>query len=149
MFAQPKIAVDPTASVTQQLCYPSKDGTPIPMFLIRRADVAQSGKSAPTLLYGYGGFNISLTPDFSATRLAWLEQGGAVAIANLPGGSEYGASGHDGGRLLTKQNVFYEFIAAAAYLKGPGITGEAQIALHRRAQGGLPGGAMHTTAHTI
>src|SRR3546814_1097886 len=71
--------------VTQQLFYPSKDGTPIPMFLIRRADVAQSGKSAPTLLYGYGGFNISLTPDFLATRLAWLGQGGAVAIANQIG----------------------------------------------------------------
>src|SRR3546814_7061300 len=76
------------------------------MFLIRRADVAQSGKSAPTLLYGYGGFNISLTPDFSATRLAWLEQGGAVALANLRGGREYGASWHDAGRLLNKQNVF-------------------------------------------
>src|SRR3546814_3010013 len=94
------------------------------MFLIRRADVAQSGKSAPTLLYGYGGFNISLTPDFSATRLAWLEQGGAVAIANLRGGSEYGASWHDAGRLLNKQNVFDDFIAAAEYLKAQGITGE-------------------------
>src|SRR3546814_18943441 len=70
------------------------------MFLIRRADVAQSGKPAPTLLYGYGGFNISLTPDFSATRLARLEQGGAVAIANLPGGSGYGASWHDAGRPI-------------------------------------------------
>src|SRR3546814_7783311 len=111
MFAQPKTAFDPTAYLTQQLFYPSKDGTPIPMFLIRRADVAQSGKSAPTLLYGYGGFNISRTPDFSATRLAWLEQGGAVAIANLRGGSEDGASWHDAGRLLNKQNVFDDFIA--------------------------------------
>src|SRR3546814_12408221 len=90
LFAQPKIAFDPTAYVTQQLFYPSKDGTPIPMFLIRRADVAQSGKSAPTLLYGYGGFNISLTPDFSATRPALLVPGGAVAIANPRGGRENG-----------------------------------------------------------
>src|SRR3546814_74143 len=142
IFAQPKIAFDPTAYVTQQLFYPSKDGTPIPMFLIRRADVAQSGKSAPTLLYGYGGFNISLTPDFSATRLAWLEQGGAVAIANLRGGSEYGASWHDAGRLLNKQNVFDDFIAAAEYLKAQGITGEDQLAIEGRSNGGLLVGAV-------
>src|SRR3546814_5389995 len=101
LFAQPNIAFDPTAYVTQQLFYPSKDGTPLPMFLIRRADVAQSGKSAPTLLYGYGGFKISLTPDLSATRLAWLAQRGAVATANQRGGSAYGASLHGAGRLRT------------------------------------------------
>src|SRR3546814_1275748 len=112
------------------------------MFLLRRADVAQSGKAAPTLLYGYGGFNISLTPDFSATRLAWLEQGGAVAIANLRGGSEYGASWHDAGRLLNKQNVFDDFIAAAEYLKAQGITGEDQLAIEGRSNGGLLVGAV-------
>src|SRR3546814_5679720 len=118
------------------LFYPSKDGTPIPMFLIRRADVAQSGKSAPTLLYGYGGFNISLTPDYSATRLALLEQGGAVAIANLRGGSGYGASWNDAGRLLNKENGFVDCIAALEYLEAPGITGEGQLSIEGRADGG-------------
>src|SRR3546814_13149237 len=112
------------------------------MVLIRRAGVAQSGKSAPTLLYGYGGFNISLTPDFLATRLAWLEPGGAVAIANLRGGSEYGASWPDAGRVLDKQNVFGDFFATAQYLKAQGINCEDQIVIEGGVTGGLRGGDM-------
>lgn len=137
IFAQPKIDFDPADYVTQQIFYPSKDGTPIPMFLIRRADVAQSGKPSPTLLYGYGGFNISLTPGFSAPRLAWLEQGGAVAIANLRGGGEFGSAWHDAGRLHNKQNVFDDFIAAGEFLIKQGITGKHQLAIEGRSNGGL------------
>ena len=142
IFAQPKVDFDPAQYVTQQIFYPSKDGTQIPMFLIRRADVTQSGKPAPTLLYGYGGFNISLTPGFSATRLAWLEQGGAVAIANLRGGGEYGRAWHDAGRLHNKQNVFDDFIAAGEFLTTQGITGKDQLAIEGRSNGGLLVGAV-------
>ncbi|HKX21761.1 MAG TPA: prolyl oligopeptidase family serine peptidase [Rhizorhapis sp.] len=142
VFAEPKVDFDPARYVTQQVFYPSKDGTPIPMFLVRRADVAQSGKPAPTLLYGYGGFNISLTPGFSATRLAWLEQGGAVAIANLRGGGEFGAAWHEAGRLHNKQNVFDDFIAAGEFLMAQGITGKGQLAIEGRSNGGLLVGAV-------
>ena len=142
VFAEPKVDFDPARYVTQQVLYPSKDGTPIPMFLVRRADVAQSGKPAPTLLYGYGGFNISLTPGFSATRLAWLEQGGAVAIANLRGGGEFGAAWHEAGRLHNKQNVFDDFIAAGEFLMAQGITGKGQLAIEGRSNGGLLVGAV-------
>ena len=142
VFAEPKVDFDPARYVTQQVLYPSKDGTPIPMFLVRRADVAQSGKPAPTLLYGYGGFNISLTPGFSATRLAWLEQGGAVAIANLRGGGEYGKAWHDAGRLDKKQNVFDDFIGAGEYLIAQGITGKGQLAIEGGSNGGLLVGAV-------
>jgi prolyl oligopeptidase len=142
IFAQPKLAFDPAEFVTEQIFYPSKDGTQIPMFLIRRIDVVKSGRPAPTLLYGYGGFNISLTPGFSPTRLAWLEQGGAVAIANLRGGGEYGQAWHDAGRLQNKQNVFDDFIAAAEYLKANGYTGASQLAIEGRSNGGLLVGAV-------
>lgn len=142
IFAEPEVDFEPAAYVTQQIFYPSKDGTQIPMFLIRRADVAQGGQPAPTLLYGYGGFNISLTPGFSATRLAWLEQGGAVAIANLRGGGEYGAAWHEAGRLHNKQNVFDDFVAAAEYLIAQGITSKGQLAIEGRSNGGLLVGAV-------
>ncbi|HKX35708.1 MAG TPA: prolyl oligopeptidase family serine peptidase, partial [Rhizorhapis sp.] len=95
-----------------------------------------------TLLYGYGGFNISLTPGFSATRLAWLEQGGAVAIANLRGGGEFGAAWHEAGRLHNKQNVFDDFIAAGEFLMAQGITGKGQLAIEGRSNGGLLVGAV-------
>ncbi|QUT04535.1 S9 family peptidase [Sphingobium phenoxybenzoativorans] len=142
IFAQPRLAFDPEAFVTVQLTYPSKDGTMIPMTIIRRRDIAISGRTAPTLLYGYGGFNISLNPGFSATRLAWLEQGGAVAIANLRGGGEFGQSWHDAGRLQNKQNVFDDFIAAGEYLKANGYTGKDQLAVEGRSNGGLLVGAV-------
>jgi prolyl oligopeptidase len=142
VFAQPKFAFDPDNFVTEQLFYPSKDGTNIPMFLVRRKDVAQAHTPAPTLLYGYGGFNIAMTPGFSPTRLAWLEQGGTLAIANLRGGGEYGKAWHDAGRLDNKQNVFDDFIAAGEYLKASGYTGKDQLAIEGRSNGGLLVGAV-------
>jgi prolyl oligopeptidase len=142
VWSRPKLAFDPQAFQTDQIFYPSKDGTEIPMFVIRRKDVAASGKPAPTILYGYGGFNIAQTPGFSPTRLAWLEQGGAVAIANLRGGGEYGKAWHDAGRLSHKQNVFDDFIAAAEYLNAHGIAAKGQIAIEGRSNGGLLVGAV-------
>ncbi len=142
IFAQPELGFDPQNFVTEQLFYPSKDGTKIPMFLIRRKDIALASKPAPTLLYGYGGFNISITPGFSATRLAWLEQGGALAIANLRGGGEFGKAWHDAGRGQNKQNVFDDFIAAGEFLKANGYTGQDQLAIEGRSNGGLLVGAV-------
>ena len=142
VFAQPRLAFDPANFVTEQVFYPSKDGTQIPMFLVRRKDVAAAGKPAPTLLYGYGGFNLSQTPSFSPTRLAWVEQGGVLAIANLRGGGEYGKAWHDAGRLSNKQNVFDDFIAAGEYLKAQGYTGPDQLAIEGRSNGGLLVGAV-------
>lgn len=141
-FAAPKLAFDPSAFVTEQVFYPSKDGTNIPMFLVRRKDLAQTGKPAPTLLWGYGGFDISITPSFSPTRLAWIEQGGTLAIANLRGGGEYGQAWHDAGRLMNKQNVFDDFIAAGEYLKAEGHTGEHELAIEGGSNGGLLVGAV-------
>lgn len=142
VFAQPDLAFDPGRFVTEQLFYPSKDGTRIPMFVIRRKDVVAGRKPMPTLLYGYGGFNISMTPGFSPTRLAWLEQGGVLAIANLRGGGEYGKAWHDAGRRENKQNVFDDFIAASEYLIANGFTGEGQLAIEGRSNGGLLVGAV-------
>ncbi len=142
IFAQPKLAFDPADYVTDQVLYPSKDGTQIPMYIVRRKDVAQAASPAPTLLYGYGGFNISQTQAFSPTRMAWLEQGGVLAIASLRGGGEYGKEWHDAGRLSNKQNVFDDFIAAAEYLKRSGYTGPDQLAIEGRSNGGLLVGAV-------
>ncbi len=142
VFAAPKLAFDPAQFQTDQVFYPSKDGTQIPMFLVRRKDLAVAGKPAPTLLYGYGGFNISQTPSFSPTKLAWIEQGGTLAIANLRGGGEYGKAWHDAGRLSNKQNVFDDFIAAGEYLKASGYTGQDQLAIEGRSNGGLLVGAV-------
>ncbi|MCE7795137.1 prolyl oligopeptidase family serine peptidase [Sphingobium sufflavum] len=142
VWSRPRLAFDPGDFQTDQLFYPSKDGTQIPLFLIRRRDVAASGKAAPTILYGYGGFNIAQTPGFNPTRLAWLEQGGAVAIANLRGGGEYGKAWHDAGRLSHKQNVFDDFIAAAEFLNAKGYAAKGQIAIEGRSNGGLLVGAV-------
>jgi prolyl oligopeptidase len=142
IWARPKLAFDPDAFVTDQIFYASKDGTKIPMYLVRRKDVAAAAKPGPVLLYGYGGFNVSQTPGFSATRLAWVEQGGTLAVANLRGGGEYGEAWHDAGRLLNKQNVFDDFIAAAEYLKTEGIADDGQIAIEGRSNGGLLVGAV-------
>ncbi len=141
-FAQPKLTFDPSNYVIEQRFYPSKDGTRIPLFLVRRKDVAAANKPVPTLLYGYGGFDISLTPGFSATRMAWLEAGGAFAMANLRGGGEYGKAWHDAGRLANKQNVFDDFIAAGEYLIGQGITAKGGLAVQGGSNGGLLVGAV-------
>jgi len=139
LFAKPKVAFNPDDYETEQRFYASKDGTKIPMFIIRRKDVKGP---APALLYGYGGFNISQTPGFSATRLAWLEQGGVLAIANLRGGGEYGKDWHDAGRLAQKQNVFDDFIAAGEYLIKEGLTEKGRLAIEGRSNGGLLVGAV-------
>ena len=140
VFFAPKVAFDPADYVTDQVFYPSKDATPIPMFIVRKKSASKG--PAPTLLYGYGGFNVSLTPGFSAARLAWLEQGGVLAIANLRGGGEYGKDWHDAGRLARKQNVFDDFIAAGEYLVAQGITSHDKLAIQGGSNGGLLVGAV-------
>ncbi len=139
IFARPKVAFNPDDYVTDQQFYTSKDGTRVPMFVIRRKDTKLP---APALLYGYGGFNIAQTPGFSATRLAWLDQGGVLAIANLRGGGEYGVEWHDAGRLDRKQNVFDDFIAGGEYLIAQGITAKGKLAIEGRSNGGLLVGAV-------
>jgi len=139
-FAAPRLPFDPADFVTEIVSFPSRDGTLVPLYLVRRKDMV--GKPAPTLLYGYGGFATSVTPTFSPTRLAWVEQGGVLAIAALRGGGEYGKAWHDAGRLANKQNVFDDFIAAAEYLKAQGITGPDQLAIEGRSNGGLLVGAV-------
>lgn len=140
-FAVPKLAFDPKDYVTTQKFYPSKDGTKIPLFVVHHKDVELS-KGAPTLLYGYGGFNISLTPGYSATRMAWLQSGGVYAQASLRGGGEYGKAWHDGGRLQNKQNVFDDFIAAGEFLISEGISAKGKLAIEGRSNGGLLVGAV-------
>ena len=142
LFAQPELPFDPEEFGIEQLSYPSKDGTMIPITVIRKKSLAAAKKPAPTILYGYGGFNISLTPGYSATRLAWLEQGGVYAIANLRGGGEYGQAWHDAGRLANKQNVFDDFIAAGEWLKRQGYTTSDGLAIEGRSNGGLLVGAV-------
>ena len=139
VWAEPKVAFDPEAYETEQRFFQSKDGTRVPMFVVKKK--GQTGP-APTLLYGYGGFNISLTPSFSVTRLAWLEQGGVVAVANLRGGGEYGKAWHDAGRLANKQNVFDDFIGAGEALVAAGITRPEQLAIQGGSNGGLLVGAV-------
>ena len=127
--------------VVKQVFYPSKDGTKIPMFLVHKKGLKQNGKN-PTLLYGYGGFNISLTPSFSSTRIGWLEQGGIFAIMNLRGGSEYGEKWHEAGMRLKKQTVFDDCIAAAEYLISEKYTSPEKLALQGGSNGGLLVGAV-------
>ncbi len=139
VFAQPKTAFDPANYETTQVFYPSKDGTRVPMFIVRKK--GQTGP-APTLLWGYGGFDISYTPGFSPSRMAWMEAGGTFVLANLRGGGEYGKAWHDAGRLNNKQNVFDDFAWAGKYLKANGYTTPEGLAIQGGSNGGLLVGAV-------
>ena len=140
-FAVPDVPFNSEDYTVAQRFYTSRDGTRVPMFIVHRADLDHS-EPRPTLLYGYGGFNISITPTFNAGRLQWMEMGGVFVLANLRGGGEYGAAWHDGGRLLNKQNVFDDFIAAGEYLISEGITTAGQLAVQGRSNGGTLVGAV-------
>src|SRR5204862_6891703 len=133
-WAAPKLTFDPDTITVEQRFYTSKDGTRVPMFVVRKKGT--SGP-APTLLYGYGGFNISLTPSLSPANIAWVEHGGVYAVANLRGGAEYGIAWHDAGRLSHKQNVFDDFIAAGEYLNASAIAAPHGLAALGRSTGGL------------
>ena len=141
IWAAPSLPFDPgTVEVTQRF-YQSQDGTKIPMFLVhmKGQDLSQG---APTLLYGYGGFNISVLPQYKPAWMAWIKAGGVFASANLRGGGEYGKEWHDAGRLQNKQNVFDDFIAAGEYLISEGITPKDGLAIEGRSNGGLLIGAV-------
>jgi prolyl oligopeptidase len=143
VFRQPKVAFTPSDFETVQVFYPSKDGTTIPMFLTYRRGLTRDGNN-PTYLYGYGGFDISLTPAFSPALIAWMESGGIFAQANLRGGGEYGRAWYDAGRLHRKQNVFDDFIAAAEYLIRERYTSTPKLAIAGGSNGGLLVGACLT-----
>jgi len=143
VFRRPKVDFDGSAFEVTQVFYPSKDGTRVPMFLLHRKGVALDGKN-PTLLYGYGGFNIPMLPGFSISRAVWLEMGGVYAVANLRGGGEYGKAWHDGGRQKNKQNVFDDFVAAAEWLQANKWTSPERLALNGGSNGGLVVGAVMT-----
>ena len=142
-YWKPEIAFNSDAYESKQVFYESKDGTKIPMIITHKKGVALNGKN-PTILYGYGGFNISLTPSFSIANAVWMEQGGIYAVPNLRGGGEYGKKWHDAGTQLKKQNVFDDFIAAAEYLIDNNYTSSDYLAIRGGSNGGLLVGATMT-----
>jgi prolyl oligopeptidase len=141
VFRKPEVKFNSEDYETKQVFYESKDGTRVPMFIVHKKGLKQDGKN-PTLLYGYGGFNISLNPNFNPLRVAWLEQGGIYAVANLRGGGEYGEKWHEQGMKLKKQNVFDDFIAAAEYLIREKFTSPERLAIQGGSNGGLLVGAV-------
>ncbi|MBX3746743.1 MAG: S9 family peptidase [Verrucomicrobiae bacterium] len=143
VWRRPRVDFDSDAYETRQVFYASKDGTRIPMFVTHRKGLALNGRN-PTYLYGYGGFNISLTPSFSVAIAAWLEMGGVYAMPNLRGGGEYGEAWHKAGIKLNKQNVFDDFIAAAEWLIANGYTAPERLAIGGGSNGGLLVGACMT-----
>ena len=136
IFRQPKVKFDPATFETKQIFYTSKDGTRVPMFITYKKGLKLDGNN-PTLLYGYGGFRISLTPAFSVTALQWMEMGGVYAVPNLRGGGEYGDEWHRAGTKLRKQNVFDDFIAAAEWLIANKYTRPKKLAISGGSNGGL------------
>jgi prolyl oligopeptidase len=141
VFRKSAMDFDSDDYVVEQVFYSSKDGTRVPMFISRRKDVIPDG-NRPTMLYGYGGFDVSLTPSFSVTKAAWMELGGIYAVANLRGGGEYGMEWHQAGTRLNKQNVFDDFIAAAEYLVAENYTNPDKLAILGGSNGGLLVGAV-------
>ena len=143
LYRQPKVAFDPSGYESRQVFFESKDGTRIPMFLTYRKGIRMDG-SNPVYLYGYGGFDISLPPSFSSSRIPWLERGGVYAQVNLRGGGEYGEAWHLAGTKMNKQNVFDDFIAAAEWLISEGWTSSDKLAIVGGSNGGLLVGACMT-----
>jgi prolyl oligopeptidase len=140
-FGRTGSPVDSSQYETEQVWYPSADGTPISMFLVRPRDLPRDGQR-PVLLTGYGGFNVSLTPAFDPAVFVWLERGGIYAVANLRGGGEYGEAWHEAGMFERKQNVFDDFIAAAEWFVSSGYSTPPRIAIEGGSNGGLLTGAV-------
>ncbi|PIL44942.1 S9 family peptidase [Massilia eurypsychrophila] len=143
VLRQPKVDFDPSQYETRQQFFASRDGTKVPMFIVSKKGLKLDG-SNPTYLYGYGGFNISMTPGFSPANLAWMEMGGVYVVANLRGGGEYGQAWHEAGTKLQKQNVFDDFIGAAEWLIANKVTSPAKLAIGGGSNGGLLVGAAMT-----
>jgi prolyl oligopeptidase len=143
IFRAPKVDFNPADYETKQIFYRSKDGTRVPMFITQKKGIPRNGHT-PTLLYGYGGFDISITPAFSVANLVWLEMGGLYAVPNIRGGGEYGEAWHQAGSKLKKQNVFDDFIAAAEWLIANGYTSTNELAISGASNGGLLIGAVET-----
>lgn len=143
LIREAKVDFNPDDYVVEQVFYESRDGTKVPMFIAHKKGLTRDGKN-PTLLYGYGGFNISLTPSFSIPRLQWMEMGGVFAMPNLRGGGEYGKQWHKAGTKTNKQNVFDDFIAAAEYLVREKYTSADHLAIQGGSNGGLLVGACMT-----
>jgi prolyl oligopeptidase len=143
IFRQPTVAFNPDDYETKQVFYASKDGTQVPMFITHKKGLQLDGNN-PTYLYGYGGFNVSLTPSFSVSNLVWMELGGVYAMPNLRGGGEYGEEWHQAGTKLNKQNVFNDFIAAAEWLIANQYTSPGKLAIGGGSNGGLLVGACMT-----
>jgi prolyl oligopeptidase len=142
-FDPPKLTFDPALFTTERVFYHSKDGTRVPMFVTHRKDMVKNGAN-PTMLYAYGGFDISITPSFNPSVIAWVEQGGVYAVANIRGGGEYGETWHHAGMFEKKQNVFDDFIAAGEYLIRERYTSPAHLAINGGSNGGLLVGAVMT-----